>query len=277
MGQQMIYVEGLGFIPIQSGQTPQQAIATASAGKSKDAGVGNLGLDAGNQRMGVSLPPMDQGSATNALRAIPQAAGMVAQFTPLGKAGYAANAAVPSIIEVIRQVLSGEPIDPVSVGAQGAMGAGSRLAGRAVEGVGNMGIDKILKALGLGSDATDASITMLPKLAVQEGARLTKASEGAIRNKAVNTASGGLEELADQMGTARRAAEVAPSRITFWPQEAAANYLRDPRRQMAMGQNMVSPFGLADTKTQIAPTVEAMLRAALAERSTKQGPRRRGQ
>lgn len=289
MGQQsqIIYVEGKGFIPIQSGQTVQDAIAAAGAGASEKAGVGDLSLDAGGNKFGVSLPPMPEGDATNALKAIPQIGGLIAQFTPMGKMGMTASAALPALIELIRQKVSGEEIDPIDIGVQGAFGGAAKLAGNAVHSVGRMGEDKILKALNLGGDASDVAIETLPKRAIKEGARLTKESEAAIRAKGQATASGGLEELADAMGSARRADAVSPSRTTFWPQEAAANWLRKPARQMAMGQNMVKPLGLADTRETIAPGIEASLRALLAAISgqggdempmdTSRGPRRRGQ
>ena len=268
-------------------------VITIDEARAKVGGGGQLGFEVGNQSFGVDLPPVPGDDANDMLSAFPQLAGILASLTPQGRTLKGA-AGVPAILDAVIQAITKGVgnVDPVQSGAQAAMGLVGHGVGKGVGAVGNMGESKILRSLNLTGDmVNDASIKALPKMAIKEGARLTEASEAAIRNKAKNTASGGLEELADAMGQSRRSAAVAPSRTTFWPNEMAANYLREPSRQMAMGQNMVKPLGLAGTREVLAPTAETGVRALLAllasqmgggeseepALETSRGPRRRGQ
>ena len=221
-------------------------------------------------------------------RALPQVAGMAAQFTPVGKT-YKGAMAVPALVDMVMQLIQTGTVDPTQVGVNAGMGAFGKGVGGFMEGVGKVGDAKILKSLSIpANEATDAGIEMLPKLAKREGARLTKESEAAIRAKGQATGAGGLEELADYMGKSRRADAVGPSRDSAWLNEAIMNIVRNPRRQMRVGQAMANPFGV-DTGKVLAPSAEAGTRALMAflasqgdaggemPMETSRGPRRRSQ
>jgi len=248
-----------------------------------------IGFSVGDKFAGVELPPGSGEAGADILRGIPQVAGMLAALVPQGR-GLKAATAIPAIIDAVMQAVTKGPlnVDPMQSATQGAIGAGARMVGKGAEWAGDLGDSKILRSLRLNpSETTDASITMLPKLAKEEGARLTKASEGAIRRKAQQTGAGGLEELADAMGKSRRGEAVAPSRDSGWLNEIVMNFLRRPHRQMAMGQALSNPFGV-DMKSKIAPLLEQAIRGSAAQymggqpddeppMETSRGPRRRGQ
>ena len=268
MAQQTIYVEGLGFIPIASGQTPQDAIAAAQQGRGSREQSGSLGIGnpMGDESVGFNLPPVAGGDASAILKAFPQLAGLIASFTTQGKSLKMA-AGVPSVVDIIMQAagLTGDgDIDPVHAAGQGAMGVGGKWTGDLIGGISRQGGEKVIKALGLGADATDPQMKMLKKLALEENARLTEGSEAAIRGKGQATAAQGYTQLADAMGVARRADARAPARMTLWPQEAAANYLRRAPRQMAMGQTMAKAGAAA-------MPAETALRLALAALQARTG------
>ena len=276
MGQQIIYVDGLGFIPIVSGQTPQDAIAAAQS-KRGTLGVSNpMNPD---QSVGVSLPPMPGDAASDALDAIPQMAGLAAQFTPIGR-GLKGATAIPAIAEAVMQMIRGEGFDPVAIGAQGSGGAISRGVGAGVEKIGQGGKSMILRSLGLqGPLKNEVAEEMLPNLVLRENAKMTKPGVQAIRDKAKATGAGGLEELGEAMGAARLNAATDSSRITGWPHEMVANFIRRPPRVMAIGKALTEPFGVNTSET-LAPAVEAIMRLLMgsvaAETDTPvTGPRRR--
>lgn len=241
-----------------------------------------------DQRVGVSLPPMAADDANDIFNAAGQGAGIVAQFTPAGKTMKGAMA-VPALVDMVMQLLTTGSVDPMRVGVNAGLGAVGKGVGNAVEGIGNVGKSKILKSLHLpANEVTDSTIEMMPKLAMQEGARLTKGSEAAIRAKGERTGLEGLKELADAMGASRRADAVGPSRDTGWLNEAIMNIVRRPKRQMAIGQAMANPFGVS-TNNVIAPGAEASTRALMTllasqmdageepPMETSRGPRRRSQ
>lgn len=271
MGQQIIYVEGKGFIPIQSGQTVEQAIASAPRG-------GTLSVENPmnrQQSVGVSLPPVDPTDAEHIINAIPQAAGMAAQFTPVGK-GMTGAMAVPALIEAAIEMVRDGKLNPLDIAGQATLGAVGKGAGNAVEGVGKMGVEKVLKALdlpGVGLDNMN-SIKILPKIAIQEGAKMTEAGVNAAKSRAAATGSGVLDELAQALESAYLKAKTAPARMTFWPQEALANFFRTGPRQLKMGQMMSQAQGAG-------PSAEAITRAleTYQQGTTEnvRGPRRRGQ
>ena len=235
-----------------------------------------------DQSVGFNLPPVAGEDATDILKAFPQLAGLIAQFTPASRMGFTGAAGVPAAVEMLRQIFSGEDIDLIDAGEQGLMGVAGHGVGRALSGIEKAGGDKIVKSLGLPADTPDAAIDMHRNLARREGARITREGEDAIRAKAQRTGLGGLDELADSMSAARRADEVAPSRTTFWPNEAAANFLRRPHRQMAVGQAMSKAGPLAKPSEAVLRALMALASAMGAEGEaeppleTSRGPRRRG-
>ena len=240
-----------------------------------------VGVDLGSKAMAGKV-------GSEAARALPQIAGMAAQFTPVGKT-YKGAMVVPALVDMVMQLIQTGTVDPTQVGVNAGMGAFAKGVGNTVAGVGKIGDAKILKSLSIpANEATDAGIEMFPKLAKREGARLTKESEAAIRAKGQATGAGGLEELADYMGKSRRADAVGPSRDSAWLNEALMNIVRNPRRQMRVGQALANPFGV-DTGKVVAPTAEASTRALMAllasqggageepPMETSRGPRRRSQ
>jgi hypothetical protein len=264
--QQIIYVYGKGFIPIQSGQTVQDAIATAPQTR-EAAGVGTLGFEAGDEQFGLSLPPVPKGDAEQMLDAIPQLAGLLAQFSPLGKT-YKGAAGVPAFVDMVMQLMQGggdvSQIDPTQTALHAAGGVGGKAVGDVIGGVGQMGKDKILRSLNLSGDLkNEAAEEMLPRLAMRERAQMTKPGIQAIRDKAAATGAGGLEDLADAMGKSRLDAATAKTKTTFWPNELLSNFLNQPARQMALGQSMAQPFGVNTSET-LAPVGEASVRAFMA-------------
>lgn len=274
--QQIIYVEGKGFIPIQSGQTVQQAIALAQptqSGAEWDTGPAREGTSLSikgpmdGQSVGFGLPPVPKEGAEQILDAFPQIAGLIAQFTPLGK-GYKGAAGVPAVIDAIMQALESggdlTKINPLEIGMHAAGGVVGKGAGDVIGGVGRMGEEKILRSLNLsGKLKNESAEEMLPKLAMREKAQITKPGVQAIRDKAAATGSGGLEELGEAMGKSRLDAATAKTKTTFWPNELLSNFLNQPARQMAAGQAMAQPFGVNTAET-LAPGGEAGVRALLA-------------
>ena len=244
-----------------------------------------------DQQVGFDLPPVAGEDASAMLQAFPQIAGILAQFTPPGRS-MAGAVGIPAVIDMIIQAVTkgvGE-VDPMQTAVQGAFGGMGRTGGNAMRWLGDAGEEKILKALNLTGDfVNDTSIKVLPKLAIREGAQLTEPGVKKVADKAARTGLGGLEELADAMGQARRRDLVAPARTTFWPNEMAANWLRKAPRQMAMGQRMVAPIPGVGSREVLAPTTEASIKALMAlvagqigagdeepPLETSRGPRRRG-
>lgn len=241
-----------------------------------------------DQSMGFALPPVASNDAQEVLNAFPQIGGMIAQFTPAGRTMKGAMA-VPALVDMVMQLLSKGDVDLGNTAVNAGMGAVGKGVGNTLAGIGNVGKSKILKSLGIpANEATDATVEMMPKLAMEEGARLTKSSEAAIRAKGNNTGAMGLVELADAMGKSRRADAVGPARDSAWINEVMVNLVRNPRRQMAVGQAMANPFGVNMTD-KIAPTGEISTRALMAllasqmgadeepPMETSRGPRRRPQ
>lgn len=269
--QQIIYVEGKGFIPIQSGQTVEQAIASAPRG-------GTLSVENPmnrQQSVGVSLPPLDPTSAEHIINAIPQAAGMAAQLTPAGRTMTGA-VGIPALIEAAIEMVRDGTINPLDVAGQGVLGGVGKGAGNAVEGLGKMGFEKVLKALDLPGVGLDSmtGIKVLPEAAIREGAKMTEAGVNAAKARAAQTGSGLLDELAQALESAYLKAKTAPSRMTFWPQEALANFFRTGPRQLKMGQQLAKARGMG-------PSAEAITRAleTYQQGTTEnvRGPRRREQ
>ena len=273
-------------VPRNTSPDQFEAVALAEARKVSQPQRGTLAVTNPmnrDQSVGFNLPPVEGEDASDMLKAFPQLAGLIAQFTPASRMGFTGAAGVPAAVEMLRQVFSGEDIDPMDIGMQGLMGVTGHGVGRALSGIEKAGGDKIVKSLGLPADTPDAAIDMHRNLARREGARITREGEDAIRAKAQRTGLGGLDELADSMSAARRADEVAPSRTTFWPNEAAANFLRRPHRQMAVGQAMSKAGPLAKPSEAVLRALMALASAMGADEGeaeppleTSRGPRRRG-
>lgn len=289
MAQQTIYVDGIGFVPIESGQTPQEAIAAAESRRTR------IGIESPMGSVGLNLPsapddPSESRMGEQLAAAFPQLAGIVASFTPQGR-GIKAAAGVPAVLDaVIQAVMNGVGnVDPVQSAAQGAMGVAGKWTGDTVRGVGNAGENMVRRSLNLSGDLkNEVAEEVLPKLALRENARMTKEGVQRIRDKAEATGAGGLEDLAEAMGKARLDAATAPSRITLWPNELVANFVRQAPREMAIGRTLAKPLGVG-TREVIAPTAETGMRAILAllasqmgaggeepAMETSRGPRRRG-
>lgn len=236
--------------------------------------------------VGFDVPSLSKEDATNLAAMFPQLAGLAAQFVPGGKL---ASFAVPTAVSLIQQLLSGDELNPLDASLEGIQGFAANRVGAGVGAIGSSGLSKITRALGFGSGASDAEVKALTDLAVKEGAEMTPEGANAIRAAGKSTLPNGVKvsskphaALADQLDTARQAAERSPNRITFWPQEAAANYLRTPARQLAIGRRMVNPVGDLSMESHIAPTIEALMRAKLIQQAGKEpdmqssrGPKRR--
>lgn len=314
MGQQQtIYVDGLGFIPIEPGQTPQAAIAAAQQSRRREtpgetpgemplavshgapmtatidpnAEHGFLGVQGpdADQQFGISLPPLAQEDAAAILNTFPQLAGLIAQFFGPGKAatgliGASRSFAVPAFVDMLQSVLSGEEIDPVGAALHGVGGATAFGAGRFVNKIGKTGEEKVLRSLGLqGAEKTDDAIETLPKIAIREGAPMTKEGAETIRRQGTKTLANKVvvkdkrySKLAELMDRARLNDATAPNRMTLWPQEAIANYFRRAPREFRMGQYMANPIGGLGTREHIGPALEAMIRLKLAEMSVPNEP-----
>lgn len=310
--QQTIYVEGLGFIPLATGQTPQDAIAAAQskrtgqsdveadaltqqrsehAGLSAEGGdpndfvgpqqTGFLGFrnpgDDRSEDVGVNVPPLPRDAAEALMRTFPQMAGLIAQFIPGGKA---ASFLVPAGISLAQQKWNGEALDPTEAVLEGAMSFGANRVGAGVGAVGKAGRGKVTRALGLkGAEKTDAAIQELTDLAIKEGAEMTEEGADAIRAAGTRRLPSGVKvtsrahkTLADTLDRTRLDYETAPNRITLWPQEAAANWLRAPARQLAMGRRMANPAFGVSTASHIAPSVESLIRLALMGAAAQEEP-----
>ena len=244
-----------------------------------------------DQSVGFELPPVEGDDAADMLRAFPQLAGLIAQFTPAGRAGFKTAAGVPAVVEALRQVFSGEEIDPASIGVQGLLGMGGHGTGTVISGTGKWlagkGENVVRKSLNLSGDLkNEVAAEVLPRAAIREGARMTPSGIQAIQRKAQTTGSGALEDLGEAMSQARLNEITSPSRITLWPNELAANFVRQAPRELAIGRTMANT-GNAVAAT--APAGEAALRALMALASamgsegdaeppleTSRGPRRRG-
>lgn len=116
MSQQVIYVDGLGFVPIQEGQTPQQAIAVAQASaseKRQDALAISGGL---RQQVGFQMPQGAGGEGfeqamQEIIAAFPQVASFIAQLFPQARAfGMAAGAGIPAAARTVTNLAEGKPL-----------------------------------------------------------------------------------------------------------------------------------------------------------------------
>lgn len=228
---------------------------------------------ASGQSVGINLPPMDEQSVMDIAKTLPQLAGLVAQFTPVGRTGYTGAMAVPAGIELIRQLASGEEPDATKAATQGAMGAVAKFGGNTIRRIGQSGMDIVRRSLNLGSGPfayNEVAEQMLPKLAVQEGASMTKAGVETARKRAADTGLGGLQDLADTLEKGRYDAANSPTLSGGGLMSILTHFLDNPK-QLKIGQQMTEPLGLASTENTIAPSVEATIRSLMALLSSRQG------
>lgn len=226
-----------------------------------------------NQAVGFNLPPMPEPAATDALKMFPQLAGLIAQFTPVGRTGYTGAMAVPAGIELIRQLASGEKADATKAATQGAMGAVAKFGGNTVQRVGKGGMDMIRRSLNLGDTPfayNEVAEQVLPNLALKEGASMTKAGVETARKRAAATGSGSLQDLSEVLEKGRYDAANSPTLSGGGLMTLITRMLDNPR-QLKIGQQMTEPFGLASTEKTIAPGVEGAIRALMALLSGQQG------
>lgn len=226
-----------------------------------------------SQSVGVSLPPIDEQSAADILKAFPQIAGFLANLVPAGKGAMATSIAAPAAVELVRQAFEGEDADMSKAATQGAMGGVARLGGGVFRAIGSGGKDMVKRSLNLGSTPfayNETAEEMLPALALKERASMTKAGVDTVRKKAQNTGLGGLEDLTEVLSKGRFDAENAPLLSGGGIMSTIASWLNNPK-QLKLGQAVAQPFGIVDTEKTVAPSVEAILRAVMASLSANQG------
>jgi hypothetical protein len=256
------------------------------------AAKGDLSIKgAPGQSVGFQMPPSlptggdESGGAQDILNAFPQIAGLLAQFTPLGKT-YKGAMAVPAVVDAITRAIRGEDFDPMSAASHAVGGALGKGAGEVISGTGKIGEGLVRRSLNLsgGPYATRAGEEMLPKLALREKAKMTIPGVDAITAKAQATGSGGLDDLADALEQARLKSSLGPVGGGGGIMAVFRDLFSNPR-QMAVGSAMAQPYGVNMSET-LAPMGEAGVRAFLAylasqlgdtpaEPPTPSGPRRR--
>ena len=151
------------------------------AAKSKSLAVSNPMQP--DQTFGFQMPPsMPEGAAQDILNAFPQLAGIIAQFTPVGRAGYKGAAAVPAIADMVMKAIRGEELDPVSAGGNALGGMAGHGVGKTIAGVGNIGTGVVRRSLGLFGDYKNRAMEeMAPKLAIREKVKMTIPGVDALR------------------------------------------------------------------------------------------------
>lgn len=281
MGQQKIYDPTIAADRLL---TVDEVNAAAKGGATDGVAGKTLGLQMPQGEW--SQGEAGSGGPEDALNAFPQIAGLLAQFTPLGRT-YKGAAGVPAFVDMVMQAIRGEEIDPVSIGANAAGGMIGKGAGEVISGTGKIGESFVRKSLNLNATpyANRAGETMLPKLALEHKARMTREGVDEIVGKAKQTGLGGLEELSDALEKARLGHSLGP----VGGGGGIMSVVRDmfsPPRQMATGQAMAQPFGWNTSET-IAPAGEAGVRMFLSwiasqlgdgtEATPEPGPRRRSQ
>jgi hypothetical protein len=226
-------------------------------------GANQFGVSMGDKFAGVTLPVGDGQAERDFLESIPQLAGLAAQFTPMGKAGYLAAGGVPAFIEMARQLLSGEEIDPVQGAMQGAGGMMAHGVGNVIKGFGDTGEGLVRRSLNIREPfKTRAAEEVLPRAAIREKAKMTIPGVDKVRDRAAATGLGSLDDLAEVMERTRLDSSLGPVGGGGGIMAALRDLISNPR-QMAVGSAMASPFGVDTAKT-IAPTAEAGLRTLMA-------------
>jgi len=273
--EKIVYVDGLGFIPVTSGQTVQDAIALAQGKRGSGDSGDALGVGAGGNFAGFQMPPadeMDSDGLSEILRSVPQLAGIIAQFTPLGKAGYAANAAVPAVADIVMRAIRGEPFDIESAATNAAMGMAGKATGNLIGGAGRGGEGIVRRSLNLKSGPfayNEVAEDMIPQRLIAEKAKMTKPGVAAMEAKAQATGAGGIVDAAEALKKARYDADNAPN-MGGGGVMAMISDLIGPPRQMAVGSAINRPFGVSTEKV-IAPGAETGVRALMALIASQMG------
>lgn len=223
-----------------------------------------LGLNGpGGEFAGVTLPPVSGDNAEQILDAVPQLGGMLAQVIPQLRSAKA-SFMIPAVVEAIVEKLHGEDFDVDRIVGQGALGVGAHGVGAGLTGVAGLGKNLVKKSLNLNGTqwANRAGEEMLPKLALREGAEMTKEGVDRIASKANATGSGGLQDLAEALERARLGDSLAPvggGGGVF----ALVRDMFSPPLQLATGKALAQPGGVSTANT-IAPSAEAATRAFFA-------------
>lgn len=236
----------------------------AGGGQPPAPAPGSIGINGpGGEFAGVSLPPMAGGDAQRVFDAAPQMAGLVAQLHPALR-GAKASMAIPAVVDVITKKLQGENPDLEGAVIEALGGLFGHGVGKAVTGVGDLGTSLVRRSMNLAGTpfANRTGETMLPKLAIENGAQMTRDGVDAIAAKAKATGLGGLDDLAEVLERARLGASLGPVGGGGGIM-AAVRDMFSPPRQMAAGQALAQPFGV-NTKTAIAPAAEGAVRAFMA-------------
>ena len=242
------------------------------------------------QQVGFQMPPSmpnegeGTGGAADILNAFPQLAGIIASFTPVGKAGYTASGMVPAVVDMVQRAIRGEPFDAESAALNFAGGVAGHGVGNTLAGVGKGGAGMVRRSLGLtgGDEVLEQDI---PRRLIKEKAEMSIPGVAKIREKVDATGDPWLKEAADALAKARYKDANSPNLNAGGLTAMAGDVLLPPPRQMAIGSALTSPFGVSTEKV-IAPTAETGLRALLAliasqlgmgpdEAPAASGPRRR--
>jgi hypothetical protein len=266
--------QGLIYDPVtRKGVTPEEANRLiAERSKVGKIGITNPAADpmadpfSQHDKVGFQMPPLEHEDAARILKAFPQMAALVAQFTAPGRVGMGASVGIPAMIELVRQASSGEPLDATEAATQGAFGGASRLGGNVLRAVGKGGQNLVRRSLNLGKSPfayNEVAEQMLPQMALDEGASMTKAGVDTVRKKAAATGLGGMQDLADVLEKGRYDAENAPALSGGGLMTLITRFLDNPR-QLKIGQQMAQPLGIANTEKTIAPGVEGLMRSIAA-------------
>lgn len=236
-GDTPIVVEIPSTTPPEQIQEVAMAQARASKPQSVTLGQNQLGLSAGSNQMGITLPPMSGGDASAALKAFPQAVGLGASFHPAARTAKMAFS-IPFATEMGTQMLSGDELDPVSAAGQGSLGFLSHGIGQGMSKVARGGVSTVRRALNLRPPFDNrTSEIVLPDKAISEGASMTMKGVDTVRRKAHQTGQGSLEDLAEVLESARHDAAVSPN-IQGVGLVGLLSHLINPPRQLKVGQAM---------------------------------------
>lgn len=304
MGQQskIIYVDGKGFIPIQSGQTVQDAIAAAGGDGSNELSIQSPAP--GQASVGFKMPsgeleqgPEGSGGPEDIIRAFPQIAGLIAMMTPMGRAGrgamatrgerwasYGADAGVPALVDMATRALQGEDLDVGSAVQQGAIGTMARPVGAVARRFARGGEGMVRRSLGL-TDGDEVLEQEIPKRLIKEKAEMSIPGVAKLREKVDATKDPWLKESADALAKARYKANNSPNLNAGGLMSMAGDVLLPPERQFGVGSAVAAPFGVS-TEKYLAPIIEGLARIFGAYMSMPEsgaaseqpsGPRRRSQ
>ncbi len=259
MGQEKIVGKGIYDPETDSVISVEEANAKLSQPRTK------LGISGPNgQFAGIDLPAEGVSEANaDILKALPQIAGLMAQFTPVGRAGMKGAAFVPMAVDAIQQLIHGDGFDPMRSAQEGLEGMVGHGTGKMISGIGKAGTGVVRRSLGISGDyANRTAEELLPKLAIKEGASMTKEGVDRIAAKADQTGLGLMDDLAHVLENARMNDSLGKN-FQGGGVMSAIMHLISPPKQLKIGQAMAAPFG-ADTEKTLAPAGEAGLRSLMA-------------